>query len=38
MGTVDSEAGTKPAGLFFKMSPDNRKHFIKLEKNLVEEG
>ena len=36
MRMIDSEAGTKLAGLFFKMSPSNRKHFIRLGKKLVE--
>ena len=38
MGMIESEVGTKLAGLFFRMSPGNRKHFIGLGKKLVEEG
>ena len=36
MKMIDSEEGTKLAGLFFKMSPGNRKHFIDLGKEFVE--
>ena len=35
---VGSREGMKLACLFFRMSPGNRKHFIRLGKNLVEEG
>ena len=38
MGMIESEAGTKLAGLFFRMSPGNRKRFMGLGKNLVEGG
>ena len=36
MKIIESEEGTKLAGLFFRMSPSNRKHFIKLGKEFVE--
>ena len=36
MKMIESEEGTKLAGLFFRMSPSNRKHFIDLGKEFVE--
>ena len=38
MKMLESAEAVKLARLFFKMSPDNRKHFIKFGKKLVEEG
>ena len=38
MEMLESEEGTKLAGLLFRMSPDNHKHFIGAGKNLVKEG
>ena len=36
MKMIESDEGTKLAGLFFRMSPSNRKHFIELGKEFVE--
>ena len=36
MKMIDSEEGTKLAGLFFRMSPCNSKHFIDLGKEFAE--
>ena len=36
MKMIDSEEGTKLAGVLFRMSPSNRKHFIDLGKEFVE--